>query len=235
MFWRSLAAAAAAVVVTATSALALPRTMQVEWENTINQGTEKVSLQSTTRIKNNKIRIDTTGNLTKAAAGMANSTIIVDLPAKVAYMINDKLKTATKVNLDQAGGQMGLGAMGMSPKLDQLTAELKKRGAKVIGKASLLGHPCDIYQMTQTGVGNEPVTSKFWIAKDLGMPLKAETSTKSKGIIGTALAKSVKADLTLADSLFNVPANYKVTDMADLAKRMQDAAKKQQQSAPTGK
>jgi hypothetical protein len=225
--------ASAAVVVTATSALAVPRTMQVEWENTISQGTEKVSLHSTTRIKENRIRIDTTGNLTKSPGAMANSTIIVDLPAKVAYMINDKTKSATRVNLDQAGGQMGLGAMGLSPKLDQLVAELKKRGAKVIGKDTVLGHPCDIFQMTQNGAGNEAVTSKFWVATDLGMPLRAETSTKSKGVIGTAKAQSFKADLTLADALFQVPASYKVTDMADLAKRMQEAAKKQQ-AVPQG-
>jgi outer membrane lipoprotein-sorting protein len=228
MFWRSLAAATAAVVVTATSVMALPRTMQLEWDNTVNQGTEKVTLHSTTRIKDNRVRIDTTGSITKVQGAMPNSTIIVDVPGKVAYMLNDKTKTATKVNLDQAGGQMGLGAMGIAPKLDQVTAELKKRGAKVIGKDTLLGHPCEIYQMTQNGMGNEPMTSKIWIASDLGMPLKVETSSKSKGMIGTARAQSVKTNVTLADSLFQVPAGYKVTDMAELAKRMQEMSKKQQ-------
>lgn len=228
MLWRSLAAAAATVVVTATSALALPRTLQLEWENTVAQGNETVSLHSTTRIKGNRVRIDTTGAITKVQGTMPNSTIIVDVPGKVAYMLNDKLKTAMKVNLEQAGGQMGLGAMGIAPKLDQLTTELKKRGAKVIGKDTLLGHSCDIYQMTQAGMGNEPVTSKLWVATDLGMPLKIESSSKSKGHIGTAQAQSVKTNLTLSDALFQVPAGYKVTDMADMAKKMQELAKKQQ-------
>jgi outer membrane lipoprotein-sorting protein len=228
MIWRSLAAAAAAVVVTATTAMAMPRTMQLEWENTVSQGADKVSLHSTTRVKDNRVRIDTSGTASKSPTPMPNSTIIVDVPAKVAYMLSDKTKTATRVNLEQAGGQMGLGAIGLSPKLDQVTAELKKRGAKVIGKETLLGHACDIYVMTQNGMGNEPMTTKLWIALKLGMPLKIESSTKSKGVIGTARAQSVKVDIALADSLFKVPAGYKITDMADLAKRMQEAAKKAQ-------
>ncbi|MBC7545838.1 MAG: DUF4412 domain-containing protein [Candidatus Sericytochromatia bacterium] len=224
-FWRTVATTAAMVVVTAGTALAAPKTMELASDTTVLNGTDRMTFRSLTKVKDGKMRVETNG-ATKGSAAPITSTMIVDPTAKVMYMLNDKTKSAMRVKLDQAGSQMGFGPGSLSPNPAEITAELKKKGAKIIGSGTMLGHPCDIWELSQKAPNGEPGTAKLWLAKDIGMPLKAELSTKSKGITMSLLVTSVKTDLTFDENLFRVPTGYKVTDMQDLAKKMQDAGKK---------
>jgi outer membrane lipoprotein-sorting protein len=228
-FWRTMATTAALIVVSAGSALALPKTMELTSDTTVLNGTDRMTFRSLTRVKDGRMRVETNGS-GKTSAAPITSTMIVDPNAKVMYMVNEKTKSAMRVKLDQAGSQMGFGPSSLSPNPAEITKELKKKGAKIIGAEALIGHPCDIWELSQKAPNGEPGRAKLWLAKDIGMPLKAELSTKSKGVTMTLLVNSVKTDLALEDGLFRVPASYKVTDMADLAKKMKDAGK----SIPSG-
>ena len=224
-FFRKLATTAALVVLSAGSALAAPRTMELKSDTTVLNGTDRMTFQSLTRVKDNRMRVETVGN-GRAAATPMTSTMIIDPAGKVMYMVNDKTKSAMRVKMDQAGTQMGFGPGSLNPNPAEITNELKKKGGKIVGSETLIGHPCDIWELSQKAPNGEPGKAKLWLAKDIGMPLKAELSTKTKGTTMTLLVSSVKTNVTLEESLFQVPAGYKVTDMADMAKKMQDAAKK---------
>lgn len=226
MIWRKLLATAAVVVMAGGPALAAPKTMQLTAQTTVVNGKETITFESVTRVKDAKLRVETKGAVKMPDGQAMNSVMIIDPASQAMYMLNDKTKQAMKVKLDQAAAQMNLGT-GLSADPAKIRAELQKQGGKVIGRETLLGHQTEIWSVDYQSPAKETSTAKVWLAKDLNMPLKVEVTTKGKGQTMALKVTDVKTNLALADSLFQVPQGYRVMDMADMTKRLQEMQKQQ--------
>jgi hypothetical protein len=77
----------------------------------------------------------------------------------------------------------------------------------VVGKATLLGKPCEIHLR---GPGKDGVRQKSWIWN--GLPLRMETTSR-QGPAMTMVATRLEAAPKLPPSLFQVPAGYQVHDL----------------------
>ncbi len=80
-------------------------------------------------------------------------------------------------------------------------------GGKVVGKATLLGHPCEIRAMGQGGNRGQV---KAWVWK--GMPLRVETAGPQGGAM-VLVATQVETAPHLSAESFKVPAGYEIRDM----------------------
>ena len=79
-------------------------------------------------------------------------------------------------------------------------------GGKVVGKATLLGRPCEIRVM---GAGNPGGGMKMWTWR--GLPLRTEVDVPRGGKVTTE-ATQIETAPKLSPALFRVPAGYQVRD-----------------------
>jgi len=97
-------------------------------------------------------------------------------------------------------------SLGANPLGPAMTPGSGKSG-KVVGKGTILGHPCEIRVLGPGGKGGQ---AKIWTWK--GMALRMET-TGQQGSGLTMAATRVETAPSLSPDLFKVPAGYQVRDI----------------------
>ena len=94
--------------------------------------------------------------------------------------------------------------------------EVRARGKKV-GTETVAGHPCDVYEYTETTEKGRTAKQTYWLAKDLkGFPVKLVAD------LGVAKMTTTNSDIDLAasvpDSMIALPENVKFRDMSEMMK-----------------
>ena len=96
--------------------------------------------------------------------------------------------------------------------------EIRTKGKKV-GTETVNGHPCDIYEYTETSERGRLAKQTYWLAKDLkDFPVKLVVD------LGGAKMTTINSDIELGaavpDSLVTVPENVTFQDMSEMMKDM---------------
>lgn len=214
----------------AMPAWSLPKSMIMTVQIDSHQGPRPIAANAKIWYANNKFRAEINSNMapqTSGAIKISNkATIVMDVNSKVGYLIDDGSKTAIRVDSSQIPNQ---GSTFTNPASltdpAKIRAEIQRQGGKIVGKASLLGHPCTIWQMTSTqkmpnGAGqmtSQSVTSKLWLADDITVPLKVEI-TSAQGKVVSMNVTSVQVNVPVSGGIFGVPSGYAVRNLSDMYK-----------------
>jgi len=202
-------------------ALAVPKSFHIKAETTIYGASEKANINIETWFASNKSRVEMKGNAGANNPGMGSSVIIADLNQKVAYLLDPAGKTGLKLDLNQLNANNFLsGSINeyvMNP--EKTEAEIKKQGGKKVGTESILGYSCEIWQLnapkalyTKQNQGKD-VVIKMWLSKELGLVLKIEMKSASKGVIMDFHVKNIQTNITVPTNLFTVPSGYKIAPL----------------------
>lgn len=178
----------------------------------------------TMRIKGKKARVDDTG---------AGTSIIVDLAAGKLYRIESSKKEVMVMSLDMAAQASNM--------LGQMTQNQKSTLEKGAASKEINGYKCDEYHISTTG-GMINLDATYWVTKDVdsseyapfreysmgvmkmmnmedlakldGIPIRSQTKMNMMGqnIDVTNEVQSISKD-PIADSIFAIPADYKVQEM----------------------
>lgn len=230
-----------AISTLALPAWSLPKTMIMDMTMNVSQGARPVKADAKIYYSNQKFRAEISSNLNMSPQNstgikVSNKAVfLMDINQKIAYMIDSKSKTALKVDqtqVEKLTGQSSANAPetftnpAMLTNPAKIQEELKKQGAKVIGKTKMLGHPVTIYQMTKTasvpvGQGkseSQSITTKLWLADDLGLPMKMEATGSKSGKLASLDVKKVVVNVPVSAALFKVPSGYQVRNLMDMYK-----------------
>jgi hypothetical protein len=160
--------------------------MPKEFAANVEMQSQGMTMASKMAVKGEKSRMEMT------SGPMGQMVIISDRPAKKTYM----LFPASKSYME----------MPVMEKKDDKAGE-KKVTVKELGDEQKEGQQCAKRLITIAGEGQEPATEiTVWIAKDIKLPVRLETST------GGQMMAMVYKDYDLKspdDALFQVPADYK--------------------------
>jgi outer membrane lipoprotein-sorting protein len=127
--------------------------------------------------------------------------LLTDTDAGTAYMWLPDENQALKVPFDQANDQLGVA-------VDSASLAQEARKGTQVGTETVNGQQADIYEFT-----DEDGTTRTWVSRADGLPLKSETQTP-EGIVKVEFRNYDKADIPDAD--FTLPANVTVLDMGAL-------------------
>lgn len=221
--------------------LALPKSLIMTMEINSKQGGKPIKANAQLWYANQKFRAEITSNFSTSGQGNTpvkignKATVVSDLTKKVAYLIDDSSKTVIKIDQAQMGQMTGGAQSGPQTFTDptaltdpaKIKAEIKKQGGKEVGKAKILGHMCTIWQMSgksQIPMGQgknetQNVTSKVWLADEIGMPLKVEVTSDKMGEIVRMQATKIQVNVPVNNGMFGVPSGYQVRDLMDMYKR----------------
>jgi hypothetical protein len=236
-FWL----AGLAISTIALPAWSLPKTMIMDMTMNVSQGARPVKADAKIYYANQKFRAEISSNLDMSQQSstpikVSNKAVfLMDINQKIAYMIDSKSKTALKVDqaqVEKLTGQSSANAPetftnpAMLTNPAKIQEELKKQGAKVIGKTKMLGHPVTIYQMTKTasvpvGQGkseSQSITTKLWLADDLGLPMKMEAVGSKSGKLASLDVKKVVVNVPVSAAMFKVPSGYQIRNLMDMYK-----------------
>lgn len=202
--------------------VAVPLSFHIKAQTTIYGDSEKMNMKIETWFANNKSRVEMKGNANPNETGMGSSVIIADLNQKIAYLLDPVGKTGLKVDLKQINTKKLLSSSIneyiMNP--EKTEAEIKKLGGKKLGTESVLGYSCEVWQMnspkslyTQPNEGKD-VVIKMWLSKDLGLVLKIEMKSASKGVLMDFKVNEIQINIPISQELFSVPGGYKITPLA---------------------
>jgi hypothetical protein len=147
------------------------------------------------------VRIETTpptAGYTISDEKPANSVTIFDYPHKLMFTLLEKQKIAIKAPMNTNASAAPLNA-----------ARIKELHGEDLGTDTKFNHPCHGYKWEENDV-----TTESWIATDLKCPIHTETMSK-KGNETMHLEKYKLVDPDPRD--FEVPADYKITDMSTQA------------------
>jgi len=222
---------------------ALPKTLMMTTELVSQEGGRNIRANAKVWYSDMKFRteVDSNANMSNANSPVKISnkaTVIMDMNKKVGYMLDDRNKTAIRVDTAQmnqmTGSSRNPGTANpqffSDPTLlsdpAKLRSELQKQGGKQVGKTSVLGHPCTIWEIAKSAkipvsqgkTSTEMVKVKLWLAEDLVLPLKVEVSTDKRGQIAAMQTKSIEVNIPIKASLFAVPGGYKITNLSDMFK-----------------
>ncbi|PIQ25096.1 hypothetical protein COW36_15410 [bacterium (Candidatus Blackallbacteria) CG17_big_fil_post_rev_8_21_14_2_50_48_46] len=221
---------------------ALPKSLIMTTELVSKEGGRNIKANAKIWYSNMKFRTEVESNMAmthNSSPVQVNNraTVIMDLNQKVGYMLDDRNKTAIRIDSAQfnqmTGGAAQKGANAQlfnDPNLlsdpAKLRAEIKSQGGKQIGTASILGHSCSIWEISKKGnipagqgkTSTETVKVKVWLAEDLVLPLKVDVSTDKRGQVAVMQARSLEVNIPIKASLFALPGGYRVTDLADMFK-----------------
>jgi len=94
--------------------------------------------------------------------------------------------------------------------------EIRTKGKKV-GAETFAGHPCDVYEYTETTEKGRTAKQTYWLAKDLkNFPVKFVAD------LGVAKMTTTNSDIELGasvpDSMVTPPENVKFRDMSEMMK-----------------
>lgn len=232
-YWLSLIL----VAIFALPSWALPKSMIMTMQINSRQSGRPISANAKLWYANQKFRAEVTSNANTSQSPVKISnkaTVLMDLKSKIGYMLDESSKTAIKIDQTQMNkmtGQNGSATSFTDPTAltdpAKVKAEIQRQGGKEVGKATILGHSCTIWQMANTmkvptGQGkpatNQNVTSKVWFADKIGMPLKVEVRSDKMGEIVTMKATNVQVDVPISNNLFGVPSGYKIRNLMDMYK-----------------
>lgn len=222
-------------------ATALPKSLTMTVDMVANNAGKKVTTNAKIWYLDMKLRSEVKSNLnfqgnTASPVKVNNKAVIImDAKTQTAYMLESGTKTALKVDSSQlqklsGGNSGGTNANFMDPSLftdtAKMKAALKKEGAKVVGKATLLNRKCTIWEIKKNnvkvpmpkGTTTENVRLKMWLADDISVPLKAEVYSNKRGLVASLKTTSLQVDVPISASLFKVPSGYKVTNMMEMFK-----------------
>lgn len=228
------------VAVLALPSWSLPKSLIMTMEISSKQGNRPIKATAQLWYANQKFRAEITSNLNMSNQNTPvkinnKATFITDLKSKVAYMLDDSSKMAIKIDQSQVS-QMTGNAQGPQTFTDpgsltdpaKIQAEIKKHGGKVVGKTKMLGHPVTIYQMSNkvnmpTAQGGKAVpqnvTTKVWLADDVGMPLQVEANSDKMGQIMSMKTTKLQVNVPVNASMFSVPKGYQVRSLMDMYKQ----------------
>jgi hypothetical protein len=207
---RGIAAGAAALFAAcgvAAGAAAPPLSARFEVV-TLEQGQGgQITVTSKVWVKGNKVRVEVKHPL------MGDMSLIAD--GKNIYQIAPAQKQATKSDQMKATGGRQPWQMFVA-NVDQL-----KQKARRVGSEQIEGHLCDIYLRQEKGSGNS-ASVRAWITRTLkpAMPLKVvrkvsvQRPNASFTRTTTVRMRKVELNVLLPESLFVLPAGYKVVEGA---------------------
>jgi hypothetical protein len=94
--------------------------------------------------------------------------------------------------------------------------EVRAKGKKV-GSEKVAGHPCDVYEYTETSENGRTAKQKYWLAKDLkNFPVKLVAD------VGVTKMTTINSDIDLGasvpDSMVTPPDNVNFRDMSEMMK-----------------
>jgi hypothetical protein len=216
--------------------------MQINAETSINMKGNNATINSNILYGNDKVRMENeiSGNK-NIPANMGKSIMIFDTKKRVGYMMTPQVKSAIKMDMEQLEkmqSKMGSASpnlnLSMMSDPGKMKEEFKKRGAKMVGAETVLGYLCDIWQMSENmplsqGGKIENVSMKFWLSHKLNIPLKMEMASASQGKFLSMKTTSIKTDLKTSASSFEVPKDYKVTDMQQMLNQAMNQMKNNKQ------
>ena len=139
------------------------------------------------QLKKNKMRTDMN------AQGQ-ETVQLIDMDAKTMYSYTPDLNVAVKMIYSR------------DPDVATDTSKVADNKPEVIGTETVDGKVCLVVQYTA-----QNVTTKAWIWKDKGIPIRAE-STSSQGTTVTEYKNIQFVDI--ADSVFQLPAGVTIVDLA---------------------
>ena len=86
-------------------------------------------------------------------------------------------------------------------------------GLKSVGEETIEGHACEVYEYEKNGNA-----TKMWVAKDLQFPIKIQTAAEGRDVV--ILNRNVKKNVSLSDSVFELPSGAQVADMGNMMDMM---------------
>lgn len=111
------------------------------------------------------------------------------------------------LNLSEKTGTKTKSYANQNIDFNNLTDEISKEmNIKKVGTETIMGKSCDVYTMDYSSMN---MKGKFWVWK--GIALKSDISTNGMEIVMTAT--EVKENTNVDQSLFTVPADFKITEM----------------------
>ncbi len=141
-------------------------------------------ITTTTWVKNTKMKMETT------AQGLS-SIVFIDQVAKTAVTYMPTENIAMKMNFDQAQKSVAQG-----------TNTIEQNNPKNLGTETIDGKTCVVLEYTVSSA-----TTKMWIWKDRGLPVKVETTSAT----GTTLIEYKNYDFSdIPDSMFTLPEGVQV-------------------------
>jgi len=96
--------------------------------------------------------------------------------------------------------------------------DIRTKGKKV-GTETVDGHPCDVYEYSETAGERGPIQQKYWLARDLkNFPVKVVSETGGMKI--TTTNSDIEIGASVPDSMVTPPENVKFQDMSEMMKGM---------------
>ncbi len=133
---------------------------------------------------------------------MAGTKMIMKSITKDGYLyalnMNEKRGTKMKTDSDFSSFRIDV---------EMLEEKLMQNGGQKLGTEEVLGRTCQIYSMSQDGAN-----SKIWIWET--MMLKMET--EQNGMTMTMEAKSIEETTNFPKGIFDIPADFNITDEAEM-------------------
>lgn len=184
------------------SALLLSTSALADWEGVMHL--KMPASQNTPAEMTGKVRAKKHMQRTDFKTPMDMSTI-VDMKSKKVWNLMHAQKMAMVIEAGEAGSKTP------NCSTEDIDGCLKKEGFKKVGSGAANRHPCTIYENEVKDKG-EDAKIKLWRPNDLKevAAVKSEVTTDD-GVI-TVNITDIKT-VTLADSVFKVPSNYKTMDM----------------------
>lgn len=216
---------------------AIPKSMIMTTQIISSEGGRNVTADATIYYMDMKFRTEVSSNMQSTGSVKVNNkaTVIMDAKAKTGYLIDDRNRTAIKIDeaqVEQMTGSSGSAGSFTNPSEfltdpAKVKSELQKQGGKQIGKEKLLGYNCTIWQIAQTvkipparGSNAAPTSDniivKLWLADEVSIPLKAEVTSAKRGKIASMTTKKIQVNVPVKGSMFDIPSGYKITTLADM-------------------
>ena len=179
------------------AAPAAPQTLTFNVAARITSGQNAQKIASRVLAKGNRARIET-------KMGTAPVIFIASPP----YLY--KLIPAAKAGVRWKSDKLNNAKFNVAALFDPtaIRKQVTSRGAKALGSALLGGVRTDIFQAMN--VGGRGVDLKAWLRRGDGLPLRMET--RSKSFNSDVTWSNYRRNVSLPDSLFQVPAGYTVRD-----------------------
>lgn len=213
-----------------------------EGQITMNDTHETKTTSMVYEVKGDKLRFDEPSH---------NEYVIFNAPEKKIISVDDAKKTATVINLDDMQKMAGsMGAPGHTAPSTPSESEWETSIDMNAGSDVIAGYACDKWKVTEThkkthkvrktdaclakGIGFPDLTAMYggpsaanntntWMAKlvaDKYFPLRAVTT--EDGVEKTKMEVTKIDKKTLDAARFEVPAGYKVIDMGEMMKQLQN-------------
>ena len=202
--WKASASALAALML--GSLLAAQSFSSAHWKSRsemVGGPQGDMTTESELWMKEKKIRVKT------KAMGM---NVNVVKSGDIVYQWQEGETSGMKMST--AMRRRGDASMDSLEKIEEVRTKGKKVGAETVD-----GHPCDIYEYSETAGERGTVQQKYWLARDLkNFPVKVVSETGGMKI--TTINTDIEIGASVADSLVTPPENVKFQDMSEMMKGM---------------